>query len=73
MPYRRFHFLTRKIDMVDVLRACSVLALILMAIAFFSGCETNTKAQADSNGVMRKQENTREIHGEVGAMYGHSF
>ncbi len=61
-----------KIDIADVLRAGSVLAVILMVIAFFAGCETTRNEQADSNSMIQKTESGQEVHGEVGAIYGAS-
>jgi len=45
--------------------------LALLFIAFLAGCaNTNSTAQADPNSIIRQPENSHEIHGEVGAMYG---
>jgi len=47
--------------------------LALLFIAFLAGCaNTNSTAQADPNSIIRQPENSHEIHGEVGAMYGAS-
>jgi hypothetical protein len=62
----------RKIDIVDVFRLGSVLALVLMVTAFFAGCETTRNERADSNSMIQKTESGHEVHGEVGAMYGAS-
>ena len=44
-----------------------------MTIAFFAGCEnTKPKSQADDNGIIKAPDKGREVHGEVGAMYGRS-
>jgi hypothetical protein len=43
----------------------------LLFTAFLAGCaNTNSTAQADPNSIIRQPENSREIHGEVGVMYG---
>ena len=57
-----------KIDIADILRACSLLLLILMAIAFFAGCASNPGADPDS--VIQKKERKIDAYGEVGAGYG---
>ena len=37
------------------------------------GCaDTKQAAQADSNSVLQKPESDYEVHGEMGAMYGHT-
>lgn len=56
-------------SIADVLRASSIVVAILMAITFFAGCVTE---EVDSEGVIRKRETNREIHGEAGAYYGRS-
>jgi len=46
---------------------------VLLFIAFLAGCaNTNSTAQADPDSIIRQPENSHEIHGEVGAMYGAS-
>jgi hypothetical protein len=45
--------------------------VILIAFwSLLSGC-ADTK-QADSNSILRNPESDHEVHGEVGAMYGHT-
>jgi hypothetical protein len=62
----------RKIDISQVFRLGSVLAVIVMVIAFFAGCETTQNEQADSNSMIQKTED-HEIHGEVGASKTDNF
>jgi hypothetical protein len=65
-------FQISKIDIADALRASALLLLILMTIAFFTGCETN-KQQADSNSIMQKAPSSgQQVHGEAGVMYAAS-
>ena len=72
MNRTRLGFRISKIDNGDMLRPFALLLTILMTIAFFSGCETTKKEQAESNSVLREAPPGHEIHGEVGAMYGQS-
>jgi hypothetical protein len=65
-------FLSGKIDIFDFCRIGCVAATILMAVVFFAGCETDKTAQSESNSIMQKPDSDREVHGEVGAMYGAS-
>jgi hypothetical protein len=37
----------------------------------FSGC-ANTKSAAHTDSILREPENSSEVHGEVGVMYGAS-
>ena len=55
-------------------RASATLIMVaLMSLVFFAGCEnTKPKNQADRNGILKEPDKGREVHGEVGAMYGHS-
>jgi hypothetical protein len=47
--------------------------LILLACwSILSGCATKQTAQADPNSIIREPDNSHEIHGEVGVMYGAS-
>lgn len=64
-----FAFLSREIDMLDVLRISALLSIILMVITFFAACAAKNE-QADSNSIVRESDKGREIHGEVGAIYG---
>jgi hypothetical protein len=54
-----------------------VVRLLVALIAFWSllsGCaDTKQAAQADSNSILSEPESDHEVHGEVGAMYGHSL
>jgi hypothetical protein len=73
MHKARFGSRLSRIDIPDFLRASSLLLALLMVIAFFVGCETTKKEQADSNSVLREAPRGGEVHGEVGAMYGRGF
>ncbi len=47
--------------------------ILIASWSVLSGCaDTKQAAQADSNSVLRQQENDHEVHGEVGVMYGHT-
>ena len=46
-----------------------VLVILIAAWSLLSGC-ANT--HADSNSILREPESDHEVHGEVGAMYGHT-
>ena len=73
MKRSRLVSLTCSLAMIRALRGASVLAAIFMAISFFAGCEnTKPKSQADDNGIIKEPDKGREVHGEVGAMYGRS-
>ncbi len=61
--------LTRKIDMLDVIRISAVLSFIFMVITFFAAC-AEKREQADSSSILREGPSGHEVHGEVGAMYG---
>lgn len=58
-----------QIDIADLLRIFAILVTIVMAIAFFAGCVTE---QLDSDGVYRKRDANREIHGGMSVGYGRS-
>jgi hypothetical protein len=74
MPALRFAIWLRKGTIANVLSICSILMAILMTIVFFTSCETsNPKTTADQSSVIREGQSDHEIHGEVGAGYGHSF
>lgn len=64
-------FRISKIDIVDALRAFSILLTILMAVAFFAGCAN--RPEADSHSIIRNHEGDTEIHGDVSAAYGRSL
>ena len=50
-----------------------MLLAISIAMAFFTGCESSKSAsQTGDNTILREPESGRQIHGEVGAVYGHS-
>jgi len=46
--------------------------LILVACSLFSAGATKQAAQTDPNSIIREPESRREVHGEVGVMYGAS-
>jgi hypothetical protein len=47
--------------------------LALLFIAFLAGCANQKQAaQVDANSIIREPDNSHEIHGEVGVMYGAS-
>ena len=72
VPPSRLRLLVRKIDIVNLCRIACVVVTILMVIVFFAGCATSQTSQADSNSTMQKADSSREVHGEVGVMYGAS-
>jgi hypothetical protein len=50
-----------------------LLAILIACSLLLSGCaDTKQTSDGDSNSVLRKQESDHEVHGEVGAMYGHT-
>jgi hypothetical protein len=61
----------KKIEVGKVLAKAFV--ILIASWSLLSGC-ANTKqaAAADSNSMLREPESDHEVHGEVGAMYGHS-
>ena len=61
----------KKIDVANVLPR--VFAILISVWSLLSGCaDTKQPPQADSNSIVREPETDREVHGEVGVMYGHS-
>jgi len=47
--------------------------ILIASWLLLSSCaETKQDLQTDSNSVLRKSDGDREVHGEVGVMYGHS-
>ncbi|HEY6111045.1 MAG TPA: hypothetical protein VIV62_00885 [Chthoniobacterales bacterium] len=72
MRLARLGFTSGKIDIINLFRIACVLVTILMVIVFFAGCATSQTSQADSNSTMQKADSSREVHGEVGVMYGAS-
>jgi ribosomal protein L35AE/L33A len=66
-------FRHRLFPFFKVLRGGCVLLAISMMIVFFSGCEsTKSASQSGDNTILREPESGHQIHGEVGAVYGHS-
>jgi uncharacterized membrane protein affecting hemolysin expression len=72
MHRAKLRFICINIDIAHVFRLSSVLAVILMVVAFFAGCETTKDEQADANSMIQEPSSGHEVHGEVGAMYGTS-
>jgi hypothetical protein len=72
MKRSRWRFRLRSIDVVESLRASALLLTILMAIAFFAGCESSEPKQANENSIIKEPDKGHEVHGEVGAVYGRS-
>jgi len=48
------------------------LILIASSLLLSSCAGTKSTAQADPNSILREPDNSPEIHGEVGALYGAS-
>ena len=70
---RRLQFDLRieKIEMGNVL--VRGFMILLSVWSLLSGCaDTKQASDSDSSSVLSKQENDHEVHGEVGAMYGHT-
>ncbi len=61
----------KKIEIGNVLARAVIIFISVWSL--LSGCaDTKQAAQADSNSILREPESDHEVHGEVGAMYGHS-
>jgi hypothetical protein len=61
----------KKIEMVNVLARAFVIFIAVWSL--LSGCaDTKQAAQADSDSILRESDSDHEVHGEVGAMYGHT-
>lgn len=63
---------SNKIDIVVLLRFASIVAVVLMVIAFLCACETVKTAESDSSSVIQKSDSGHEVHGEADVMYGAS-
>ena len=62
---------TKKTRMVNVF--VRELIILVSVCVLLSGCaDTSQAPQADSDSVLRKPDSDREVHGEVGVMYGHT-
>jgi len=46
--------------------------IVLLTVAFLTGCETTKKDQADAHSIISEPDKGSETHGEVRAMYGAS-
>jgi hypothetical protein len=49
------------------------LVFSLVAVVLCSCANTNSAAQTDPNSMLQERQSNYETHGEVSAMYGHSF
>jgi hypothetical protein len=50
-----------------------MLVILIAAWSLFSGCaDTKQASEGDSDSILRKSDSDHEVHGEVGAMYGHN-
>jgi len=63
----QFDLSFKKIEMRKMLTR--VLVTFIAAWSLLSGC---ANSQADSNSILHEPESDHEVHGEVGAMYGHT-
>jgi len=49
------------------------LVILIAAWSLLSGCaDTKQTSEGDSDSILRNSDSDHEVHGEVGAMYGHS-
>jgi hypothetical protein len=49
-----------------------LLVILIASWSLLSACaDTKQAAPGDSNSILSEPENDHEVHGEVGAMYGH--
>jgi len=49
------------------------LIILIASLLLLSSCAgTKSTAQADPNSILREPDNSPEVHGEVGAVYGSS-
>ncbi len=46
--------------------------ILIASWSLLSGCATKQASQTDPNSIIREPESSREVHGEVGVMYGAS-
>jgi hypothetical protein len=50
-----------------------MLVILIAAWSLLSGCaDTKQASEGDSDSILRNSDSDHEVHGEVGAMYGHS-
>jgi len=71
VPDKGFDLSTHKMEIVTV--SARLLAILIAYSLFFWGCaDTRQVSDSDSNSVLSKQEGDHEVHGEMGAMYGHT-
>lgn len=48
-----------------------LLGAVALCFALFPGCAGTKQAkQTDSNSILRKADSDRQVHGEIGIMYG---
>jgi hypothetical protein len=46
--------------------------ILITSWSLLSGCATKQAPQTDPNSIIREPQSSREVHGEVGVMYGAS-
>ena len=63
----QFDFSFDKIEMRKMVTR--VLVILIAAWSLLSGC---ANSQADSDSTLHEPESNHEVHGEVGALYGHT-
>ena len=50
-----------------------LLMALIASCSLLSGCaDTKQASEGDSDSILRKSDSDHEVHGEVGAMYGHT-
>jgi hypothetical protein len=50
-----------------------LLVILIASWSLLSGCaDTKQATQTDSDSILQKPDSDHEVHGEVGAMYGHT-
>jgi hypothetical protein len=60
----------KKIEMEKVLVRAFVILISVWSL--LSGCADTQQVSQDSDSMLRKSDGDHEVHGEVGAMYGHT-
>jgi hypothetical protein len=46
--------------------------ILITSWSLLSGCAAKQASQTDPNSIIREPESSRDVHGEVGVMYGAS-
>jgi len=50
-----------------------LLVILTASWSLLAGCaDTKQATQTDSDSILQKSDSDHEVHGEVGAMYGHT-